>query len=68
MLQIYDALGQLVRRLDLGQRSAGYYYGPGRAAQWDGLDQSGHPAASGLYFYTLHAGGTNFPRKIVLIR
>ena len=68
VLRIYDALGQLVRQLDLGQRTVGYYYGPGRAAQWDGRDRRGHPVASGLYLYELQAGGKSVRRKIALIR
>ncbi len=54
-ITIYDARGAIVRRLDLGQKQAGYYGAKARAAYWDGRNGSGEGVASGLYFYTLTA-------------
>ena len=56
ILRIYDALGQQVRRVDLGFGAAGYYYGPDRAVLWDGRDQRGWRVGSGLYLYELQVG------------
>jgi hypothetical protein len=67
-LKIYDALGQLVRRIDLGSQTAGYYYSPGRAAQWDGRDQRGYRVGSGLYIYELRAGSQSVRRKIAFVQ
>jgi len=46
-VEIADAGGQLVRRLDLGTREAGL-----AGFSWDGLDGSGNPAAGGQYRVT----------------
>ena len=56
-LTIYDGAGQLLRRLAVGHKAAGMYRSRSRAAYWDGRNQLGEPVASGLYFYTLTAGG-----------
>ena len=62
-LQIFDVSGRLVRRLVDG------YVGPGRkSASWSGLDTSGRPVASGLYFYRLEAGRFNETRKMLLLK
>ncbi len=67
-LRVYDVLGQEVRRVDLGSQAAGYYYGPGRAAVWDGRDQRGRRTGSGLYIYEIQASGLKARRKIVLVQ
>lgn len=53
---IYNANGKLVRLLKLGKLSTGKYHSKSRAGYWDGRNESGESVASGLYFYTLHAG------------
>ncbi|GIX07012.1 MAG: hypothetical protein KatS3mg115_1415 [Candidatus Poribacteria bacterium] len=65
---IYNAQGQLVRRLELGRLEAGYYTRPGRAAHWDGRNQLGEPVASGVYFYELRAGSQRVVRRMVLLK
>lgn len=50
-ITIYDATGRVVRQLDMGHQSAGYYAEKSRAAYWDGRNDIGERVASGVYFY-----------------
>lgn len=68
VISIYKATGQLVRRLNLGHKSAGIYISKKRAACWDGRDNYGETVASGVYFYTIQAGDFNATRKMVILR
>ena len=52
-ITIYNTQGVVIRRLELGHQSAGYYVGRDRAAYWDGRNVLGEQVASGLYFYQL---------------
>ena len=67
-VRIYTPTGQLVRTLDLGDKPAGVYLSKGKAAHWDGCDDAGQPVASGVYFYTLHAGSFRATRKMAIAR
>lgn len=49
-LSVYDLLGRRVRTLADATQHAGWH-----VARWDGLDESGQAAASGLYIYALRA-------------
>ena len=62
-LRIYDTAGRLVRMLIDDYREAGHY-----EIAWDGLDGSGRPVASGVYFYRLASGTFIEDRKMVLLR
>jgi hypothetical protein len=62
-LSIYDVNGRLVRELLSGEAGAGH-----TAVIWDGLDESGAPAASGVYYSHLEAGGESLSARMVLIR
>jgi hypothetical protein len=59
-LTVYDQSGRVVRTLVSGQMRAGRY-----AAAWDGRDERGQPAGSGVYFCRLQAGGFTAARKLV---
>lgn len=50
-LRVYNVSGALVRTLVDGPLSAGTH-----TVLWDGADQQGTPAASGVYLYELRAG------------
>ena len=67
-LTIHDIHGRVVRVLDFGHQQAGIYQSRGRAAYWDGKNQSGEKVASGLYFYTLTAGDFNATRKLLIAK
>ena len=62
-LDIYDILGQRVRRLMDGWHESGYY-----SAEWDGRDDAGLPVASGIYIYRFRAGEYQAARKMILLR
>ena len=66
VLTIYSIDGQVVRRLDLGHKAAGFYQSRSRAAHWDGRNAVGERVASGLYFYTLTAGEFVATRKMLI--
>ncbi len=63
---IYGVNGHVIRRLFLGHQLAGTYHSKGRAAYWDGKNEWGEPAASGLYFYTLTAGDFTATLKMLI--
>ena len=67
-IRIYAAAGGLVRTLELGERQAGAYLTREEAAHWDGCDDDGEPAASGVFFYTLQAGDSVITRKAAIVR
>ena len=76
-ISIYNAKGQLVRVLVIGQQSAGSYVIKGKAAYWDGKDKHGQKVASGVYFYSLQvreaiprigAGNFTATRKMVIAK
>jgi hypothetical protein len=62
-LAIYDVSGRLVRRLAGARLVAGTY-----RIEWDGKDERGQGAPSGIYFARLAAEGRTFSRKMVVIR
>jgi len=67
-IQIYDVSGRLVRTLDLGYRSAGFYVDRSAAAYWDGCNNTGERVASGLYLYRLTAGDFSSMRRMVILK
>ena len=50
-LNIYDQKGYLVRRIDMGKQQKGEYISRDRAIYWDGKNDNGENAASGVYPY-----------------
>ena len=66
-LSIYNLLGQEIRRLIDKAQPAGLH-----RVGWDGLDQAGRAAASGVYLYRLstHSGKTQsiVTKKMALVR
>ncbi len=63
LLAIYNLAGQEIRRLVSGQQEAGSH-----AVVWDGLDNNGMAAASGVYISRLVAQGQRIEKKLVLTR
>lgn len=62
-LRIYDASGKRVRTLVADEREAGPH-----AVRWDGRDNTGGRASSGVYFIRLTSGGVVETRKIILLK
>ena len=63
-LSIYSARGERVRRLFAGAAPAGRM----QAVDWNGRDDAGRVAASGVYYCRLQAGDRTLMRKIALLR
>jgi hypothetical protein len=63
-LNIYNVAGQRVKTLVDGPRSAGRVY----EARWSGMNDSGQPVASGVYFYKLVARGFTQTKKMVQLK
>jgi hypothetical protein len=62
-LKIYDIQGRLVKTLLKEELEAGIHQ-----AVWDGRDELGNAAASGVYLYHLQAGNFVQTRKMLLVR
>jgi len=67
-IEIYNMVGQLIRKLDLGYKSPGKYVSKDSAAHWDGRGSSGEEVPSGVYFYTMKAGSFIATGKLVLVK
>ena len=67
-ITIYSAQGVVIRTLQLGQQSAGYYTDRERAAYWDGRNAFGEQVASGVYFYQLETDTMSALRKMVILK
>jgi hypothetical protein len=62
-LSVFNVLGQRVRVLMDGWSPAGSHQ-----VRWDGRDDSGNRAASGLYLYRFQAEGYQATRRMLLTR
>jgi PKD repeat protein len=62
-LMIFDLMGRVVRTLEDGSFTPGTY-----ESRWDGLDESGRTAASGVYVIAIQAGDFTAQRKMLLMR
>jgi hypothetical protein len=62
-LRIFDAAGALVRALFTGWRAPGGY-----EAAWDGKDDHGADAPSGIYFTRMERGPASSSVRMVLLR
>ena len=67
-ITIYNTQGVVIRTLQLGHQSAGYYTGRDRAAYWDGRNALGEQVASGLYFYQIETDAMSLMRKMVILK
>ena len=67
-ITIYASNGVVVRALQLGHQSAGYYTDRDRAAYWDGRNALGEQVASGVYFYQLETDELSTMRKMVILK
>jgi len=67
-ITIYNTQGVVIRVLQLGQQSAGYYTDRQRAAYWDGRNALGEQVASGIYFYQFETDTLSTMRKMVILK
>ena len=67
-ITIYNTQGVVIRTLELGHQSSGYYTGRDRAAYWDGRNALGEQVASGIYFYQLEIDTMSAMRKMVILK
>lgn len=62
-VKIYNAMGQPIRILAEGKRTAGAHQ-----LTWDGRDDRGLRVSGGVYFYAIRAGAFRQTRKIVFLQ
>jgi hypothetical protein len=62
-LVIYNLLGRKVKTLVDERQSAGH-----KTVWWDGKDEKGDPAASGVYFYRIDADQFSEVKKMMLVK
>ncbi len=62
-LELFNVLGQRVRLLANGNYAAGYH-----TLRWDGRNESGLSAASGIYIYRLTSGQTVLTKRMLLLK
>jgi len=62
-LMVFNVLGQVVHKLVDEDQAPGKYL-----VSWNGIDQTGCPVASGVYFYQLVAGEFRQVRKMLLLK
>jgi len=62
-VKIYNTTGQEIRALVSAEQAAGYHH-----VNWDGRDEHGLPAPSGIYLYRMQANGFTHSRKLMLLR
>jgi len=67
-LTIYNMMGQVVQTIEVGHRPAGVYTSKDRAIYWDGRNDRGERAASGVYFYTLTTDDFTATRKMLILK
>lgn len=62
-LEVFNTLGQRVKRLHAGQLPAGTH-----TFEWDATDARGRKVASGVYFYRLTSAKFSQTRKMLLLK
>jgi hypothetical protein len=62
-ISVYDITGRLIRKLVSGVEQAG-----SKRINWDGTNQKGEAAASGMYFFRMQAMDYEKTKKMILLR
>jgi flagellar hook assembly protein FlgD len=62
-LDIFDLTGQRIRSIVAGHQPAGTF-----RTSWDGTDDQGHKAGTGIYMIRLRAGVYRQVRKMLMLR
>jgi len=63
VIEVFNALGERTQTLVDSNQDVGWY-----EITWDGRDETGRFAASGVYFYRLRAGDVSLSRPMILLR
>ncbi|MCF7808401.1 MAG: lamin tail domain-containing protein [Candidatus Marinimicrobia bacterium] len=63
VISVYNMVGQHVVDLVDNEQAAGYYQ-----KQWNGLDKSGAPVASGVYLYRMTTPGFTQTQKVLFLK
>lgn len=61
-LDVFDSTGRRIRTLVQGPLEPGV-----QSIRWDGLDESGHRVAPGIYFARVRSGSAEVSKKLVLV-
>jgi len=67
-IKIYDVSGRLVQTLELGNKEAGVYLEKEKSGYWNGRNNTGESAASGVYFYSITAGDFTATKKMLILK
>ncbi|MCY4404696.1 MAG: FG-GAP-like repeat-containing protein [Candidatus Poribacteria bacterium] len=67
-IRIYNPAGQIVRTLFSEHQTKGFYIGRRNAAYWDGKNELGEAASSGLYFYELATSNKTYTKRLVILK
>jgi len=62
-MRVFDVHGAVVRRLASGPLEPGWH-----TVEWDGRDDAGRRAGSGIYFVRMTAGGRHHQLRLALVR
>ncbi|MBC8459219.1 MAG: T9SS type A sorting domain-containing protein [Deltaproteobacteria bacterium] len=68
VISIYNVRGQVIRTISLDTKQAGVHITKGRAAYWDGRNETDENVSSGVYFYHLQAGSFRATKKMVIAK
>lgn len=66
IIRIHTIDGRLIKALNLGYMQAGYHTEKQTAAYWNGRNEYGERAISGIYYYSIQAGNYSAAKKLVL--
>jgi len=62
-LEIFNIKGQLIKSLVNDKMEAGFH-----SIKWNGRDENGKQASSGVYFYRLTSGGKSLTNKMLMLK
>lgn len=68
VIKIYSSSGLLIRSLNLGYKSAGFWTSKDKAAFWDGKNEAGEQIASGTYFYSIQTKDFTATKMMVVTK
>ncbi len=63
LIQVYSLRGQLIRTLVDGPKAPGSY-----VVHWDGRNEAGEKAGSGIYLYRIQSGAFSATKKMVVLK